>query len=128
MKTLIALSTGLIAASCLAQNSPAPLDDTGQGARPGRRVGVTVLGSTNPYSLGLSNGYPPAGATGSAVRTNTGSGSSRLSSITVTNNGVVTTNYTVLPETGAAEINAAVQTVPAIPVIPGPLRGSAPSL
>src|SRR3954467_10206872 len=101
MKPLFALIICLFAGLALAQNyGTAPAQNGGDNTgvaeqlspaqRPGRRGGVVVLGSTNPYSLGLSNNV---GATGSNVRTNTGSGSSsNRTSIIVTNNGVLSTN------------------------------------
>src|SRR5438045_3672958 len=96
MKFSFALMIGLFAGSALAQNYGTPAaqpngagsDNTGvqeftPAQRAGRRGGVFVLGSTNPYSLGPS---PNVGASGSNVRTNTGSGSSSNGgSLVVTN-------------------------------------------
>src|ERR1043166_4234454 len=100
MKHFVALMIGLFAGSALAQNYGTPaaqgngasgnnsgLQELGPAQRAGRRGGVFVLGSTNPYSLGLSN---DVGATGSNVRTNFGAGaSSNHYPLVVTNNGVV---------------------------------------
>src|SRR5207247_5664323 len=122
MKHFFTLMIGLFAGSALAQNygTPAaqnggdndsPLQQLSPAQRAGRRGGVFVLGSTNPYSLGLSNNV---GATGSNARTNSGFGSStNRVSIVVTNNGVVTTN--VITNVAPGEI------VYPPPVLPGPV-------
>jgi hypothetical protein len=82
-----------------AQNAPtdAPLTELSPPARNGRRGGVYVTGSTNPFSLGITNA---AGGTGGSYSsstgayTNTGASTGRLSSVLVTNsNGLVSTNY-----------------------------------
>src|SRR5438477_1865612 len=128
MRHFFALTIGLFAGSALAQNYGTPAgQNAGDNAtaaeqlsppqRPGRRGGVFVLGSTNPYSLGLSTNV---GATGSNVRTNSGAGaSSNQASIVITNNGVVSTNVvTNAPPAGILYPP---------PILPGPVPPGAPT-
>src|SRR5437588_4092978 len=128
MRHFFALMIGLFAGSALAQNYGTPAGqnagDNGTAAeqlspppRAGRRVGLFFLGSTNPYSLGLST---KVGATGSNVRTNIGAGSSsNQASIVVTNNGVISTNVaTNAPPAGI---------VYPPPILPGPVPPGAPT-
>jgi hypothetical protein len=75
----------------------APLTELSPPPGNGRRGGVYVTGSTNPFSLGITNATGGAGGSYSSstgAYTNTGASTGRLSSILVTNsNGLVSTNY-----------------------------------
>jgi hypothetical protein len=102
MKRITLFCLGLVALDIPLQNRPAaaqsvvtdsdaPLVELSPPTRPGRRGGVYVTGSTNPFSLGQINAL---GGTGTTSYTNTGSATSRVSSVLKTNsNGVVSTNY-----------------------------------
>jgi hypothetical protein len=108
MKRITLFCLGLVALDIPLQNRPAaaqsvvtdsdaPLVELSPPTRPGRRGGVYVTGSTNPFSLGLTNATGGTGGSYSSstgAYTNTGASSGRLSSILVTNsNGLVSTNY-----------------------------------
>jgi hypothetical protein len=113
-----------MAGSGFAQNSgqsvPDGVTELSPPVRPGRRGGVYVTGSTNPFSLGLSNGATAnaVGGFGAGVRTNSGSGASRAT--IVTNNGVVTTNYIAVSSEAAEPVSPAVPQIvyPGVPIVP----------
>src|ERR1043166_1628594 len=123
MKKFLVFSVGIMSVSGFAQNSvPDGVTELSPPARAGRRGGVYVTGSTNPYSLGVSNGTAAnAGGFGSGVRTNFGSGAGYPS--IVTNNGVVTTNDAALSQ-GGSSLPPAEIFYPAVPIVPsGGARG-----
>src|SRR3954447_10174173 len=127
MNKLCTLCFAFIAASSFAQNSSQPppegVTELSPPLRAGRRGGVYVTGSTNPFSLGVSNGASAtattaAGGYGSGVRTNYGSGTSQSTSGT---NSIVATNSAGIATSAAPEVAPAPGEVvyPVIPVVPG---------
>jgi len=114
MKRLAIFCIGLMALDVpfqlpvVAQNSAdAPLTELSPPSRNGRRGGVYVTGSTNPFSLGITNatgGTGGAYSSSTGAYTNTAASTGRLSSILVTNsNGLVSTNYLMNSTNAAAQ-------------------------
>ena len=135
MRKILLFCVGIMAGSGFGQESgqsvPDGVTELSPPVRPGRRGGVYVTGSTNPYSLGVSNGTAAANAAGgfgSGVRTNFGSGAGY--SLVVTNNGVVTTNVVTtngnaISQGGGISLPPAEIFYPVVPTFPsGGARGN----